>query len=237
MTIQSINVGNIANDGTGDDLREAFIKVNNNFTDVDARLTQLPISAENIGEAGQGVFSNTVDNTLQFKKIVGGDNVTVTSNGTSIILDSSGGLSSILVLGDNGSINVDDSNYLHIAGGEVITTRASGNNLFIDLATNGVVERDTAPRLSGSLDANGKNIHSAATISSQSFVGPLTGLVYGVDVRTLNEYFNDYWDFGEIYPGSFSTIIDYIVSETDVDLGAFTGSEFKTFDINLGFFV
>jgi len=29
MAIQTINIGNIANDGTGDDLREAFIKVNN----------------------------------------------------------------------------------------------------------------------------------------------------------------------------------------------------------------
>ena len=34
MAIQTINIGNIANDGTGDDLREAFIKVNNNFTEL-----------------------------------------------------------------------------------------------------------------------------------------------------------------------------------------------------------
>ena len=31
MAVQTINIGNAANDGTGDDLREAFIKVNNNF--------------------------------------------------------------------------------------------------------------------------------------------------------------------------------------------------------------
>ena len=30
MAVTSINVGTLANDGTGDDLREAFIKVNNN---------------------------------------------------------------------------------------------------------------------------------------------------------------------------------------------------------------
>ena len=29
MAIQTINIGTIANDGTGDDLREAFVKVNN----------------------------------------------------------------------------------------------------------------------------------------------------------------------------------------------------------------
>ena len=31
MALQTINVGNFANDGTGDDLRTAFIKVNQNF--------------------------------------------------------------------------------------------------------------------------------------------------------------------------------------------------------------
>ena len=34
MAIQTINIGTIANDGTGDDLRDAFIKVNNNFSDL-----------------------------------------------------------------------------------------------------------------------------------------------------------------------------------------------------------
>ena len=36
MTVSTINIGNIANDGTGDDPREAFIKVNNNL-ELDAR--------------------------------------------------------------------------------------------------------------------------------------------------------------------------------------------------------
>ena len=35
MAIQSINIGSIANDGTGDDVREAFNKVNANFLDLD----------------------------------------------------------------------------------------------------------------------------------------------------------------------------------------------------------
>ena len=37
MAIQTINIGTIANDGTGDDLREAFVKVNNNFAELDIR--------------------------------------------------------------------------------------------------------------------------------------------------------------------------------------------------------
>ena len=31
MPIDRINVGTLANDGTGDDLRQAFVKVNNNY--------------------------------------------------------------------------------------------------------------------------------------------------------------------------------------------------------------
>ena len=34
MTFQPINVGTVANDGTGDPLRTAFIKVNANFSEI-----------------------------------------------------------------------------------------------------------------------------------------------------------------------------------------------------------
>ena len=34
MANSIINIGTLANDGTGDDLREAFIKVNNNFSEL-----------------------------------------------------------------------------------------------------------------------------------------------------------------------------------------------------------
>jgi len=35
MAITRINVGTLANDGTGDDLRQAFVKVNNNFDELE----------------------------------------------------------------------------------------------------------------------------------------------------------------------------------------------------------
>jgi hemin uptake protein HemP len=34
MTVQLVNIGNVVNDGTGDDLRTAFEKANNNFTEL-----------------------------------------------------------------------------------------------------------------------------------------------------------------------------------------------------------
>ena len=48
MSITTINVGTIANDGTGDDLRQAFVKVNNNFDELDARVVPQN-NAENLG--------------------------------------------------------------------------------------------------------------------------------------------------------------------------------------------
>ena len=56
MAIQTINIGTIANDGTGDDLREAFVKVNNNFTELDTRDPEKTTGA-NLGPAGEGVFA------------------------------------------------------------------------------------------------------------------------------------------------------------------------------------
>lgn len=41
MAITAINVGTAANDGTGDTLREAFIKVNNNDNDLDSRVNAM----------------------------------------------------------------------------------------------------------------------------------------------------------------------------------------------------
>ena len=71
MAIQTINIGNIANDGTGDDLREAFIKVYNNFTELNTNITNTTTEGANLG-TGTGLFAHRSDNTLQFKSISAG---------------------------------------------------------------------------------------------------------------------------------------------------------------------
>lgn len=69
MAIQTINIGNVVNDGLGDDLRTAFQKVNANFADLSAQLT---ITAANTGTTGVGVFKEKVGAELKFKKLVAG---------------------------------------------------------------------------------------------------------------------------------------------------------------------
>jgi hypothetical protein len=77
MTIQTINIGNVVNDGLGDDLRTAFAKVNANFTDLG---TQLTITATNVGTVGIGVFKEKVGADLRFKKLVSGTKMLLNEN-------------------------------------------------------------------------------------------------------------------------------------------------------------
>lgn len=77
MSLQQINLGNYANDGTGDDLRSAFTKVNANFLALD---TAAAISdGINLG-SGAGVFASKSAEKLQFKSLTSIDNSVVISN-------------------------------------------------------------------------------------------------------------------------------------------------------------
>jgi hypothetical protein len=86
MTLQTINIGSYANDGTGDDLRSAFEKVNANFATLG---TNGPIlDGTNLG-TGEAVFAqrNATDPNLEFKTLTSSDNtVDITSTDTEIDL-------------------------------------------------------------------------------------------------------------------------------------------------------
>lgn len=237
MAITSINVGNIANDGTGDDLREAFIKVNSNFEDVDSRINATAVDAENIG-SGEGLFAGQDTDTLQFKSLVAGSAISLVATGNQIVINADSGITPYWLLTDNGSTYINGATTALQGGDSAIQTRASGNAVFIDLATTGLVERDTNPKLSANLNANAKSIVGASSVSATSFTGDLAGLVYGVDIRDINQYFIDYWDFGGILTSiTYGSILEWIIGQTDVDLGAFTGAGVVNGDINLGTFV
>jgi hypothetical protein len=84
MTIQPINIGNVVNDGLGDDLRTAFQKVNANFSDLSAQLT---ITASNIGVTGAGVFKEKVGADLRFKNLVSGTKMLLNNTADAIIIN------------------------------------------------------------------------------------------------------------------------------------------------------
>jgi len=84
MTVQTINIGNVVNDGLGDDLRTAFQKVNANFADLS---TQLTITATNVGATGVGVFKEKVGADLQFKKLLSGTKMLLNENTDTITVN------------------------------------------------------------------------------------------------------------------------------------------------------
>lgn len=225
MTIQTINVGNIANDGTGDDLREAMIKVNQNFDELDLRA---PESTEglNIGGAGEGIFAGKLGTTLQFKKLIGGDNVDVTANADTITLTVDSSLNTLVVSSDNGSQVIENnSTPLLLYGGQNIgTSYSTDNNAFVfEIQGDDLVAQDPAPSLSANLDANNNDI-----INVNNIIGNLTGNVHGTDIRPIKEYIEGF-DFGGAIT-EINNIFDYIVANTDVNVGTIIAPEAYTID-------
>jgi len=223
MAVSLINIGTIANDGTGDDLREAFIKVNQNFEELDLRQPE-QTTASNLGSVGEGLFAQKVGYDLQFKKIIAGDNVTLTPSANGITVTALGGLQSINVISDAGGIILSDGDTLRIQGGNYVTTRVDTETNKVLIDGQGPLVTEPNPTLSAELQGDGNNLVNIGTIdagnvTSTNFFGPLDGLVYGKDIRLIAGYFDDL-DFGQ-YTDTITNWLEYLIAQTDVDLGSF----------------
>jgi hypothetical protein len=228
MAIQTINIGTIANDGTGDDLREAFVKVNNNFTELNARSTESTTVA-NLGSAGEGVFGQISGTELQFKKIVAGTAISLAADANAITINSTAtGLPSVQIFADNNNITLDSNgNSLTLAGGGTTTTNLNGTTLTISSVTS--LQTDTDPKLTATLNAQTNNITN---------VGNMTGNVHGLDIRTfdgLQQYLT--FDQGLAVPSEFTNTLEYLAHNLDIEYEAdpsspaFAGSTLPTADM------
>jgi len=226
MAIQTINIGTIANDGTGDDLREAFVKVNNNFTELDTRDPE-KTTAANLGSAGEGVFANLNGAELQFKKLKAGTATTLVSDGNAITINSTAtGLPQLQVFADNNNITLNNANTsLTLAGGNLVTTNLNGSTITITAETS--LLTDTAPKLGANLDGQQKEIINTSDIKST---------VHGVDIRNIagvEPYLK--LDQGLIFPTTFESSLDYLMFGLNIDYddgsNTFTGSSLPTADM------
>ena len=76
MAYQSINIGSAANDGTGDPLRTAFDKINDNFTEIYTELGGTSLSSLQL--SGNALISDVTN-----------ENINITPNGTgSVVINS-----------------------------------------------------------------------------------------------------------------------------------------------------
>ncbi len=197
MNITLIDIGNIANDGTGDDIRTAFQKVNDNFVELETSIDASKVAA-NVGN-GVGIFKQKVENTLQFKSLETNDKLSVVAVGDKIVI----------------STEFEDKDI------EVGSLTASGSveaNTMTATMFNGSVN--------GNLMGRVYPLQPDYIIGAGNIIGvqPNPGLpnysparVDGVSVRDLNNTINTF-DFGTL-DNQYTSAFQYLLSYVGLDLG------------------
>lgn len=135
MAIQVINIGNIVNDGLGDDLRTAFQKVNANF---EVLSTTSNTTASNVGTSGVGVFKEKVGTELQFKNIVAGRKMFITGNENNIIVNTDQPESFTRFITEDGMVLADNGTTVTFQGGANTTVTATGSVITIQETINSI---------------------------------------------------------------------------------------------------
>lgn len=122
-----VNLGNYANDGTGDDLRTAFEKVNSLFQELAGDVNI--IGGANLG-SGVGVFAQKNLANLEFKTLTSTDqSVTITPNSTTINLASTARLSSDPSPSLTQDLNINGNRIIDTVGTGDIQTSIHGINV------------------------------------------------------------------------------------------------------------
>ena len=244
MAVNLINLGTFANDGTGDDLREAFVKVNQNFEDLDLRNDE-KTTASNVGDAGTGadVFKDRIGYDLRFRRIrpSPGGRIVVNQTDEDISLDAIG--SEWRFVTNSGTDLKTDSmanQVVHLKGVpypdaiapgvDQVYISYNGDSGEIEFRINPKLKADTTPTLGGNLDANNQDIINAATVTAAQFNGALAGNVYGIDIRTFNVLLEELnFDFGSA-TGNAPRLLDWIVQSAAVDFGTIESPDGRTLD-------
>lgn len=129
MTVQTINIGNVVNDGLGDDLRTAFQKVNANFASLDA---ELGITGSNLNSTGHGIFKQKTGATLEFKSLLSGDKIALDDYADSIRIRSTAPDAFIRFDTNSGSVLASTHQQITIQGGEDVDVTALGSVITIN---------------------------------------------------------------------------------------------------------
>lgn len=163
MPIQTINLGNYANDGTGDDLRTAFLKVNANFELVGGTLGI--INGENVG-SGTGIFKRRDNDnlTLEFKSLTSTDgSIVIEPNLDGLTVDLKG--LSLLENDPNPSLSAD----LKLNGHNITIGEVDGGD--VQTTVFGIDVRTTNALIELLINSN------SVTIDFGSFIDGTVGIV------------------------------------------------------------
>jgi len=207
MALQTINLGNFANDGTGDDLRTAFSKVNANFEELDLQGGQAN-TISNVG-VGTGLYKEKIGVDLRLKTLLAGNGITITASSNEVTITNN--RNSILkVNGNTGSFTSNNPNgEINIVGGSGVSTSVNGNTLTIT-GNNYTLNTDPNPTLGGNLNLNGFGIQGiGSSIVVSTLIGNLTGNTTGLHTGNVN---------GDLTGNVFGTVYGHINGIDPVDL-------------------
>lgn len=170
-TVQTINIGNLVNDGLGDDLRTAFQKVNANFASL---VTTFNLSAANTQTAGAKVYKEQVNSVLYFRNIVAGNYITVTENLDTIQITNTQPDAFIQVNGNTGTVQAANGTGITIQGGNNISTTANGQYLTIEtnIDLNAVLQGFDFGPISGQYTNTIQILSSVANVDFGTFLLP-----------------------------------------------------------------
>ena len=160
ITDNRVNLGLVANDGTGDDLRSAFEKINNSFEYLGTRIGPNPAGA-NLGSTGESVFKEVVNFEYRFRKIDADGNLRVRLVGDVITLD----------FRPNSSVNFYNQD---IANAGSVTATA-----FVGPVTGNVAGNVTGNLTGTILTAAQSNITSVGILGGLTVTAPISGSVTG----------------------------------------------------------
>lgn len=224
MPISNINIGTIANDGTGDDLREAFIKVNNNFTDLAARSPESTTVTNRLADSGsvKGLFYQKVGVDLQFKVLEAGTNVSFTTNNDKVVVNASGILS-FNITGDTGPVvNIGSNSTIEFIGVGGADTRMLTNppSGFPTLEIESLLANESNPTLSANLVGANNDITGIDLVQANN----VQSLIYNIDLRSRNSFIG--FDMGTITLDNavppaitFQNALDYFFYLNPIDMG------------------
>lgn len=229
MALKVINLGTGENTGTGDDLRDAFKKVNDNFEELFDRPPE-STTAINLGESGASVYKDLEGFELQFRKINVSGQLTIQEDDSTITISTQPGVNNItFVTGDDQITLQNESSVIGVFGDGPITTQVEDGSITIGYTGPVFLIDEEAPSLGGTLFANNNNIEDVNNLSAVTISGNLTGLVNNINVEELDNFVRSGFDFGGIIP-NINGIIEWVISETIVDFGTFADPVAKNVD-------
>jgi len=197
MNITLIDIGNIANDGTGDDLRTAFQKVNENFVELETSIDASTVAA-NVGD-GVGLFKQKTVNTLEFKTLAVNDKLAITLDGDKVVINTNFVGKDIIV----GSLNATGS----VSAASMTATMFNGS-------VNGNLMGRVYPLAPDYIIGAGNIVGVQPNPGNPNYQ---PARVDGVSVRDLNNTINTF-DFGTL-DNQYTSAFQYLLSRVGLDLG------------------